>query len=242
MAVRRIDCDDIYFRFDERGNAIHCIRRSSYRRAGKQPAVLVARGIGVLNALFDIFDRDQTFQVTVFINDGKFLDPVFSENFLRVRKRRSDRRGNEVVLRHHVFDRLFKIRLETQIAIRQNADEFSLFRNGHAADAVTLHQRNRVFDQMLRFEIERIGNDAVFAAFYFIDLFRLFLDAHIFMNDPHSAFARHGDRKTAFCNRIHCGGNDRNIQRNPLRKHRTQIHFRRHYGRCLRNEKHVVKR
>ena len=242
MPVRRIDGNDVDLCLDERSDAFHRVGRRTHRRAGKQSAVFIACGIRVLNALFDIFDRDQAFEETLSVDNGQFLDSVLAEDLLRVLERGSDGRGNKIILRHHVADRLFVVGFETQIAVGENADEFAVFRDRHAADTVAFHERHGVADEVVGFEIERIGNNAVFRPFYLIDLFGLLFDRHIFMDNAHAALSRHGDRKTAFGNGIHRRGNDGNIQKNTVRQFRSEIDVGRQHFRCLRNQQYVVER
>lgn len=104
---------------------------------------------------------------------------------------------NETILRHYVGNRLFEIVFETQIPVGEDTDELAVFGNGHAADAVFFHERDRVLDEVFGFEKKRIGDDAVFAALYLIHLFGLLLDRHVFVNDPQPPFPR--NRNGPFC-------------------------------------------
>ena len=88
------------------------------------------------------------FKIALFVHDGKFFDAVLAQDLLRVFERRADGRGDEVFLGHHVLDGLLEIGLETQIAVGENADELSALGDGHAADAVALHERHGVPDKV----------------------------------------------------------------------------------------------
>ena len=115
--MRRVDGNDVHLRLNERRNALHRVRRRADRGAHDQPSVLVARRVGILNALFDVLDRDKPFQIALRVYDGKLFDTVFPEDLLRVLERGSDGRGYEVLFGHDVFDRLVVVRFEAQIAV-----------------------------------------------------------------------------------------------------------------------------
>ena len=242
MTVRRIDGDDVCARFHERRDAIHGVRRRTDRRACQKSAVGVPCGVGVLNGFFNILDRDQSFQIAVLIYDGKFFDSVFAENFLRLFQGRTLGGGDESLLRHHVGDGLVVIAFKAKVAVGENADELALFGNGHAADTVFFHKFQSVLHEVVGFQEERVGNDAVFAAFYSVYVRSLFFDGHILVNDTEPPFPRHGNRHTAFGNRIHRRADQGQVELNLIAEFGPQIHVARQHVGCLRDQKYVVKR
>ena len=163
-----------------------------------------------------------------------------AQDFLRVGKRGADGRRDEVFLRHHVFDGLIVIGLEAEIAVGEDADELPVARDGHAADAVTLHERDGVAHQILRFEEEGIGDDAVFGTLDLIDLLGLFLDGHILVDDAEAPFARHGNGEPALRHGIHCRGDDGKIKRKPFAQRGAQVYLVRQDVGRLRDEQNVV--
>ena len=241
MPVRRVDGDDVDLCGDERGDALHRICRPADRRACEQAAVLVASGIRVLDALLYILDRDESLQIAVFIHDGKFFDAVLAEDFLRLFQRRADGRRDEVFLRHDVIDRLIVVGFEAEIAVGQNADELAVFCDGHAADLVPLHERDRLAHAVVGREEKRVGDDAVFAALDLVHLARLLLDGHIFMDDADAAFAGDSDRELALGDGVHRRAHQRYIQTNVVRQPRGQIDLGGKHVGCCRDQKHVVK-
>ena len=241
VAVRRIDGDDIHLLFDEGGDALHRIGGSADRRADEKTAVLISCRVGVLDALFDVLDRDEALQVPVFIDDGKLFDAVTAQNLLRIGKRGADGRRDEVFLRHHVFDGLIVVGLKAEIAVGEDADELAVAGDGHAADAVALHEGDRVAHEILRFEEEGIGDDAVFGALDLVHLLGLFLDAHVLMDDAEPPFARHGDGKAALRDGVHCRGDDGKIERKPLAQRGAEVYIVRQDVGRLRDEQNVVK-
>ena len=211
MSVRRIDRDDVRARFDERGHALHCICGSTDRRADEETAVFIPRGIGILNGLFNVFNRNESFKVPFSVHNGKFFYPVFSENLLCFFERSPHGSRNQPLLGHHVGDRLFIIIFKAEIPIGKYPHQLSVLRDGNAADTILFHERNRVFDEIFRFQKEGVGDNAVFTALYFVYLFRLLFDRHIFVNNADAAFPRNGDRHSVFGDCIHGCADERYI-------------------------------
>ena len=92
---------------------------------------------------------------------------------------------------------------EPEVAVGQDSDQFSVTGNRNAADPVPAHQFFRIADQVFRTQVKRIRNHAVFTALYFIHLRRLFLNAHVLVDDTQTALPGHGDCHFAVRHRIH---------------------------------------
>src|SRR4051794_20805295 len=73
--------------------------------------------------LVDIPHRDQTGQVTFMIDEQKLFDLRLIQNALGLIERRFLRRGDELLLRHHLADRARVIFLKLQIAPRKYSNE-----------------------------------------------------------------------------------------------------------------------
>ena len=241
VTVGRIDHDQVHLRVPQRVDPLKHILRHAHRRAAKQAAVFILGAVGILGGLLDILDGNQAPEHPVPVHDRKLLDAVSRQDGLRFLQRRSDRRRDQVVFGHHLADRLGVIRFKPQIPVGQNADQLSFPGNGNAADAVPAHQLLRVADQVLRAEEKRIGNHAVLAALYLIHLGRLLLNGHVLMDDPQTAFPRHGNRHTAVRHGIHGGAHHRNIQSDVLRQLDGKIHIPWQHFTPGRDQQHVVK-
>ena len=177
----------------------------------------------------------------MFIDYGQFFYSVFSENFLRFRKRSSLGRGHKVVLCHYVSYGLGEIRLKSQIPVGENSHKLSVAGNGHAAYLIFCHKVASRAYGLLGGKMERVGNNAVFAALNLVHLSRLLFYGHIFMNYSDAAFARHGNCKLAFRYRIHSRADKGDVQINTLAKRRPQVYGRGQHIRRRRNKQHVVK-
>ncbi len=123
MAVGGVDDERVDLLVDERRRALERVRADADRSRDAQPTLLVLGRERVLDLLLDVLDRDQALQVAVLVDDGKLLDAVAGEDCFRLVERRADRHGDEALARHQVRDRLLRIGLEAQIAVRQDADE-----------------------------------------------------------------------------------------------------------------------
>ena len=145
-------------------------------------------------------------------------------------------------LRHHVVDGLIVVGFEAEVAVGEDADELAVFGDGHAADLVALHERDRLAHAVVGREEERVGDDAVLAALDLVDLARLFLDGHVLMNDADAAFAGDRDGEFALRDGIHRRTHQRDIQADVVRQLCCEVHLGRQHVRCAGDQQYVVKR
>src|SRR6266545_3676199 len=73
-------------------------------RGDAQAAVLVLVGVGILAALEDVLDGDETLENPVRVHHGELLDAVLGEDLLGLVERGADGRRDQAVLRHRVAD------------------------------------------------------------------------------------------------------------------------------------------
>ena len=228
MAVRRVEHDNVNLRLDERRNAFEHVGRRTDRRAAKQAAAGVARGIRVLHGLFNILDRDEALEVALFIDDRELFDSVAAKNFLCVQHGGADRRGDKVFLRHDVGDLLVEVLVghEAEVAVRDDADELAVLTDRHAGDLVAAHEAVRLAHRVVRRKVERIDDNAVFGALDHIDKVCLTLDRHILVNDADAALTRDRDRHFRLGDGIHRRCHNRGIEPDLLCELRGNIHLR----------------
>ena len=91
MTMGRIDDDNIDFGSNQGGQAIHQIRPDPYRSSGQQSAFAIFGRVRIFLPFFDIFDRNQAFEIPFVINQRQFLDPMLAENLFRIFQRGSHR-------------------------------------------------------------------------------------------------------------------------------------------------------
>jgi hypothetical protein len=123
-------------------------------RADAEPAQPVLARVRVLDELLDVLDGNQALQPELAVHHQQLLDLVLVEHLARLVERRPDRHRHQVFARHDGPDRLIGARLEPEVAVGQDADEPALHAavlgDGHAADAVALHQLERFEDAVVR--------------------------------------------------------------------------------------------
>ena len=145
-----------------------------------------------------------------------------------------------MVLGHDILDFCAVILQKAKVAVCQDSDQLPFLTNRHTGNFILCHNLIRVIDKMLRGQIKRIRNYAVFRALYGIHFVRLRGNAHIFMNDANAAFSRNGNCHFGCGNRIHCRGQKRRIQTNSLYKICGNIDVGWYDFRFCGNQKHVV--
>ena len=69
-----------------------------------QPSVGIERGVGVLDALGDVLDRDETSESAIVVDQGKFLDAMVLKYRLCLVERRADVGGDQILSRHELGD------------------------------------------------------------------------------------------------------------------------------------------
>ena len=146
------------------------------------------------------------------------------QNLARLLERRADRHSDQIVFRHPLGDRQIEARLESQIAVGENADQLSVrVRHRHAGNLVLLHHLQRLGDRLPRPHGDRVDDHARFRALHFVDLFRLLLDRHVLVDDTESALLRHGDRQARLGHRVHRRGDDRDVESNVAGQTRGDV-------------------
>ena len=241
MAVRRINDNHIGSSVQKGARALDDIRRRADRCRHQKTPVAILRRIRIFPHLFDIFNCDEPFEITVLIDERQFLDAMILEHPLRFGERRIFRRRDEAFLRHDFLDRLVQIRLETHIAIRDDPDQFPVHRDRHAGNVVFIHQIVRIGEKIVRSQRNRIDDDAVLRTLDLVDLFALLVDAHILVNDADAALTRNRNRHFRLRDRVHPRRHHRDIQLDFIRQHRRHVDFIRQHLRMCRNEQYVIK-
>ena len=117
---------------------------------------------------------------------------------------RADRRRDEVARRHQRGDRLRDVALEAQVAVRQDPDQPApVVGDRHAGDVVALHQLERVRDESVRRQGQRLDDQPGLRALDAVDLADLSLDRQVAMDDPDPTLACERDRHASLGDRIH---------------------------------------
>ena len=241
MAVGRIDDDGIDLGLHQSIHAVEDVGGDTDTCGTKKTSLGVLRSQRILDGLLNIFDCNQTLEVTVLVHNGKLLLAGLGENHLRLVEGYTLRCGNQPFTGHGFADLLRKISLKLQVTVCDNTDQPTTFGNRHTADAVFAHQIIGILQSMVRREIKRIADDAVLRALYLVHLIGLRLDCHVLVNDTDSPLACHCNGHTMLRNGIHTGAHQRNVQFDGMRQLRTELHLIGNHLRVGGNQQHVVK-
>ena len=168
---------------------------------------------------------------------------MVAQDLLCILEGGTDRRGDEVILRHDVFDLLVEIGAghKAQIAVRDDADKLAVFADRHAGDLVAAHEVIRLAHGVLRRKEERINDNAVLGALDHIDLIGLTLNGHVLVNDADAALTGDGDGHAILGDGIHSGTDKRDIQPDFLCQIGVQIPISGQHIAGGGDQQHVVK-
>src|SRR2546423_863259 len=206
-----------------------------------QSSEVVLRGVRVTDGLLYVFDRDETFEVLVVVNDEKLFDAVLLQDDLGLVERRADGDGDERLRRHDLGDRDVEARLEAKVAVGDDADEVSVFVNdGDAADFITLHDCQSLVHGAVGAYGDGVNDHPRLGALHAVNLFGLPLDWKIFVDDADAALLRDGDGEAALRHRVHGGGAERDAKAYADRDRRRGVGLRGQNVGARRHEQHVV--
>ena len=214
VAVRRIDHNHVHAGFHQSLHALFRVCARADRRTHAQTAFFVFVRIGKFGVFNDVFYRNQAFELVFLVQHQHALDFVFVHHFARFLNTGANRNGNQFFAwRHDGGHGQIQTRFKTQIAVGHDADNLAVLHHGqsrHFAFAL------RTFCQQFADEfVGRHGygvfHNAAFVAFHLAHRQSLLLRRHIFVDDADAAFLCHGNCQTRFGNRIHRGGQQRQV-------------------------------
>ena len=228
MAVRRVNGQRVGAVAHQLCRALQKIACSPDRSAHAQAALIVLAGVGVLQLLLDVFNRDQPHQLILVIYDQQLFNAVLVQDQLRLFERGAHGHGDQVLLGHHVAHGNVGARLKAQVAIGQDAHQPLALRDGHAADAVAAHHLQRIGNQFVGANGHRIDDHPALRALYLVDFACLVGDGKIAVHNADAALLGHGNGHARLRNRVHGRGEQRRVQRDGARQLRLRAHLHRH--------------
>src|SRR5690606_446154 len=176
MSVRRVDDDHVDARLDERRDAIVRIPAGADRGPDAQRAVLVLARGGVLDRLLKILRGDHSTQMEAVVDDEHLLDAITVQQREHLLLARALANGDELLLRrHHGRDRRVELRLESEVAMRDDADEILAFDDWHARDVLRARELDDLANRRVRAHRDRILDDPALEFLHAADLARLVL-------------------------------------------------------------------
>jgi hypothetical protein len=154
-----------------------------------------------------------------------------------------DRRRDQVARRHQRGYGLLELRLEAQIAVREDADQHTgRIGDRHTRDLVALHQRERVPHERVGRERDRLDDHSGLGALDLVDLGHLLLDRQVAVHDPDPALPGERDREARLRDGVHRRRDDGDAELDRPRQPRARRHVVRQHARLRGDEQHVVER
>ena len=196
-------------------NALFGARAYAHSRTYAQTPCAVARCIRETGLLGDVFDGDQAFELESLVDHQQTFQLVFVQQRFGLLGRGAFRHGDEPLARRHdVFDLQVVARLETQIAVGDDADHFARVAHRETGNAEFVRQGHDLSHRVLRRDDDRIKHHTAFIALDFGHFGGLLKCCQVFVDDAHASLLGDGNGQTGFCDRVHGGGHQRQIQRN----------------------------
>ena len=141
VTVRRVYHDRIHAGFDQSFHALFGPLAHTHSGAHEQAPCCIARSIGEIELFGDVFDRDQAFELEVFVDHQQTLEFVFVQECFGLFWRCAFRHGDQALARcHDLTDGLVIARLKPHVAPCDNAHHASGLANGEARDTQLLRQ------------------------------------------------------------------------------------------------------
>ena len=150
------------------------------------------------------------------------------------------RRDRHELLRHELRDLLIEVLLEAHVAARENADGPIALDDRETRDLVTAHELERVVERLPGTDGHRVDDHPGFRALDLGDLEGLMRRAHVLVEDPDAALARHGDRRPPLGDGVHRARNERNSKLELPREARGDIGVGGQKIGVPRQEQHVI--
>jgi len=211
VTVGGVDDEDVDTGLDEEADAFVVIDADG--GADPEAAAFVPGGKGVAVEIGNVPHGDKALEAAVVVDEEEFFNLVFEKEVLCDVEGCFRRGGDEVVLRHDVFDTDFVVVLEAEVAAGEDADDPVVL--GDDGDAGQFSLRDdfvREADGVVRVQFDRVGDDAVRRPFDILDFLCLPERREVFMDNADAALFRQGDGEAAFGDRIHGGGGDGDVQ------------------------------
>ena len=241
--MRGIDDQDIHAGVHQRGDPFFGIPGRPHGSTDPQRPQFIFRSQGIIGGLLEVLGRDHPAQAKVVVHHQDLFDAMMVQQrqYLVVVRILLDR--NQTILGcHHLGYRGVELGFEAQVPVRHDADEVFAFHDRNAGNAVRLGQLDDGLDGGVGSHGDRVADDA---ALVFLDpehVPGLFLGRHVLVDDADAAYLRQANGQASLGDRVHGGGNDRNVEGKLAREARFQADFPRQDFGVGRLEHHVVER
>ena len=240
VAVGGVNGEDVGFGFGHFDGAFEEIAGGANGGADAEAAVVVFGGAGIFEFFLDVFDGDEALEVEVLIDDEKFFDAMFLEDFFGFVEGGADGDGDEIVLGHDVADELGVIFLEAEVAVGEDAGEAGAAGDGKAGDAVLVHDFEGLAEGDVGGDGDGVDDHAGFGTLDTVDFFDLAVDGHVAVDDADAALAGDADGEAGFGDGVHGGGGEGNVEGEFAGELRGGVHFGGQDGGFAGEEEDVV--
>ena len=171
------------------------------------------------------------------------LEAVAVHQLLRRLEVRALGHGDQLVARRHDRgDRLVEARLEAQVAVGDDADDALAVDDRQPGDAMADDQVDELAHGHRRRDRDRVLDDAALEALDLRDLGGLPRRRQVLVDDADAAFLGDRDREAGLGDRVHRGGNDRDVDPDAARQARAERDFARDDRGMRGDEQDVVER
>ena len=240
VAVRRVDGQHIHARPHQFRRALQKVAGGPDGSADAQPALIVLAGVGILQLLLDVLDRDQALQIVLIVHHQQLFHAVLVQDQLGLFQRGAHRNGDQVLLGHHVADGNVGAGLKAQVAVGEDAHQLLALRHRHAGDLVAPHHFQRVADHLVRADGHRVHDHAALRALHLVDLAGLVGDGQIAVHNADAALLRHGDGHARLGHRVHGRREQRRVQRDVAGQLGLRAHLHGHHVAVGGHQQHIV--
>ncbi len=244
MAVRCIYHQHVHTSFNQHFGAVKAIFAHTCCCCTAQAAQAILDSQRMSNSLIHILNGDDTYATVCIINHQQFFNAVLVQQLAGRICIHTVFNRDQPILGHQLGNRLVGVYGKASITVGKNTHQLlrAGLNHGQAANAVAVHDITHFGQCLIRANGNRVHHHAGFKALNATNLLGLLFRLQVFMDHTKAALLGHGNSHLVFRNRIHSGGNQRDIEFNRAREMRANGCLAGHNVRCSRHNQHIVKR
>ena len=242
MRVSGIHHQGIHASVHQRSGALPGILAGADTRCHQQTAGGILGGVGVLLALGEVLDGDQSGELASGIHDGQLLHLVLAEQAQCLFSGDTLLGNHQWHGGHRLRNRAIKVLLEAHVTVGDDAHQLAIrIHHGQAGNAVTSTEVIHLADSHLWGGGNWVLDHASLGALHDLHLLRLILNGQVAVQHTHATLASHGHSHTRFGHGIHgCGGNG-HVDADVARQLSGSVHIGRNHIGCVRKQEDVIK-
>ena len=224
VAVGRVDDDDVDTGVNELLDTFFRAAAAGDAGTDEQLAGGVLGSERVVSGLGDVLDGHEACEVEVVVNDENALEAVGVHEGLGFFEGGAFLDRDQAFTRGHDFgDRNGHAGFEAEVAVGDHAENLLAVNDRETGDVLFAGEGDDVADEHVGADGDRFGNNAGFMTLDLKDFSGLLVGGHVLVNEADAAFLSDGDGETGFRNRVHHGGNHRNVDTEITRQLRGEL-------------------